>query len=696
MAIMTRMRNNMPVILIGLVIVFIITIVFEWGMDYLGMSRQSDTVGIIEGRKVSYQEFSELVRQQAEQYKQQSNVEPDENLMKQIRDQVWNNLVTQTLLERETANAGITVTNQEIVDWVRGENPPEFLVQQFRDSTGRFRRDAYEQALNDPRNREIWIQVETALRQQRLAEKMQSVVFSSVRVTDGELRDRYYDQYMKANAEYAFFDPDKLIANDAVTVTDDDIRKVYNDNTEEFKQPALRKLKYVFFSDQPSGRDSADIFSEINSILERIKAGSDFLEEQKEYSEASPEPAFFKHGQLTQEKESAIFSAKVGDVVGPVTDYEGAHLFKILEEKKTNDVFVRARHILLNASNPEMEASARKLALELIARVKRGEDFAALAAQYSTEPAASTTGGDLGWFGKGRMVKEFEAAALNGRPGQVLGPVKTQFGIHVIKIEGRDSRELKVATITIPIKASSSTREEAFQRAQDFSYIANRGNFETDAEGAGLQVLETTEFAKNAYIPGLGQVESINKFAFENSLGDISNAYQVTNGYTVVKISEVKKEGVKPFDEVKESLRGRTLRMKKMEKLKSIVQEKYSLAKESGSVAPLAADPNISVQTTGDFTFGGGIPTVGREYAFSGAVKNGEVGTILPPVEGKRGYYIINILSKTPFDSTSFNTLKNMMATQMVTEKRQRVLAQWLAKLKETADIEDNRDLFFR
>lgn len=693
---MSRMRNNMPIILIGLVIVFIITIVFEWGMDYLGMSRQSDTIGIIEGKKISYQEFSELVRQQVEQYKKQSKQEADENLMRQIREQVWNNLVTQSLLDRETKRAGITVTDQEIIDWVRGENPPEFLVQQFRDSTGNFRRDAYTQALNDPRNREIWIQVEGSLRQQRLAEKMQSVVFASVRATDGEVRDRYIEQSMKANVMYAFFDPDKYVADNAVTLTDEDIKKIYNENTDEFKQPAVRKLKYVLFSDQASSRDSADVLNEINSVLSRVKSGIDFMEVQKDYSETSPQPAFFKHGELTQEKETAVFSAKIGDVLGPVSDFEGAHIFKVLEEKKSADTFIKARHILLAAGNPEQETSAKKLAAELIARAKGGEDFAALARQYSTEPAAATSGGELGWFGKGRMVKEFEAAALAGRPGQIIGPVKTQFGIHIIKIEGRDSRELKVASITIPIKASSSTREEAFQRAQDFAYIAKKGNFEKDAESAGLKVLETAEFTKGAFVPGLGQFESLNKFTFNKGLGDISDAYQVNNGYTVAKISDVKKEGVRPFEEVKESLRGRALREKKMAQLKEIVKQKYSSVGENGDLNTLVSDPNVSVQTTGDFTFGGGIPTIGREYAFSGAAKNGEAGKILPPVEGKRGYYLMKIVSKTPFDSVSYRTMKSMLSTQMVTEKRQRVLTQWLEKLKEAANIEDNRDMFFR
>ena len=696
MGIMTRMRNNMPVILIGLVIVFIITIVFEWGMDYLGMSRQSDTVGKIEGKKISYQQFSELVREQSEQYKKQTQKEPDENLLRQIREQVWNNLVTQSLLDRETKRAGITVTDQEIIDWVRGENPPEFLVQQFRDSTGNFHRDAYEQALNDPKNRAVWLQVEAALRQQRLAEKMQSVVFASVRATDGELRDRYIDQNLKANIQYAFFDPDKFVADNAVTVADDDIKKVYNENTDEFKQAATRKLKYVFFSDQASAKDSAEIAVEINSILQRIKSGLDFLEVQKDYVETSPQPSFFKHGELTQEKESAVFSAKIGDVIGPIADYEGEHLFKILEEKKSNDAFVKARHILLSAATPEQEAAAKKLAGELIARAKNGEEFATLARQYSTEPGASSSGGELGWFGKGRMVKEFEAAALAGRPGQILGPVKTQFGIHVIKIEGRDNRELKVATITLPVKASSSTKEEAFQRAQDFAYIAKKGNFETEAEGSGLKVQETSEFTKGTFIPGLGQFDAVNKFAFKNDLGDISDAYQVNNGYAVVKISEVKKEGVRPFEEVKESLRPRTVRQKKLAQLKETVQQKYSSLGENGDLTTLTADANISVGTTGDFSFNGAIPGIGREFAVNGIAKNGPAQKVLPPVEGKRGYYLIKILSRTSFDSSAYSASKNMLSLQLMNEKKQRVLTQWLEKMKETADIEDNRDSFFR
>jgi len=144
MPIMTRMRDSMPIILFGLLIAFLITIIFEWGMDYLGMrGGQSDVIGTINGINISYQDFSNLVKSYADNQKAQSGKEPDENQLTQIREQVWDNLVTQQLVEEEVHRLGITVTDQELVDWVRGENPPEDLRRNFVDSAGQFRRDMY-------------------------------------------------------------------------------------------------------------------------------------------------------------------------------------------------------------------------------------------------------------------------------------------------------------------------------------------------------------------------------------------------------------------------------------------------------------------------------------------------------------------------------------------------------------------------
>ena len=697
MPIMTKMRDNMPAILIALVIMFIVMIVFEWGMDYLGIrSGRHDHVGTIAGKKISYVEFSDLVKRAAENQKKQSGQELDDNTYKQIRDQVWNSLIASTLVEKESERSGITVSDQELVDWVKGENPPDFLVQQFRDSTGTFNRSVYEATINDPKNKEIMIQLESGLRQQRLSEKMQSMILASVRVTPGELERRYEDQNVKLEAQYAFFDPNRFFSDSAVVVTDDDIRKYYNDNQEEFKEKATRKLKYVLFSDQASARDSQEVLVEATNILQQVKAGIDFLELQKSNSEGSSAPAFFKHGELSQEKEKAAFSAKVGEVVGPVKDFDGLHLMKILEAKKGSATFVRARHILLTIAGKD-EAEVMKEAKGLLTRARNGEDFATLARQYSTEPGAATSGGDLGWFGKGRMVPAFDEAAMKGKPGQIIGPVKTQFGIHIIKIEGRDDRELKIADIAFPLKASSQTRDDAFQRAQDFAFVAKDGKFDKEAESLNLPVKETPEFQKGGMIPGLGFNESVVRFAFAKDLGDISDAYQVNGGVAVFKVSEVKKEGVRPFDEVKDGLKPRVLRKKKMGMMKEVVAKIRTGLNDTTDLSPISAsEGRATVQSTGAFGPGAGIPTIGRDNTFLGTAFSLGLRKVSQPVEGVRGYYLIKILSKTPFDSVGFNAQKTILTAQMLQEKKQRIVADWLEKLKEKADIEDLRDEFYR
>lgn len=700
MPVMTKMRDNMPAILIILVLAFLVTIVFEWGMNYLGLKSggRQDYVGIIDGTKISYQQFSDLVKRATDNQKQQTGQDPDDNMQRQIRDQVWNSLVTQVLVENAAKNMGITVTGQEIVDWVRGDNPPSFLVQQFKDSTGHFNREAYESAIADPRNKEIWIQVEQALRQQRLVDKVQSLIMASVRATPGEIRQHFIDQNTKIDAQYALFDPNRYIPDSTVTVTDGDLQKFYNEHQAEFKMKATRKLKYVLFSDRPSARDTQDVVTELNSVLQQINSGADFTELQKEYSEAKPTEAYFKHGQMSQQKEEKVFAAKVGDVIGPYSDYDGFHLTKILDERHGTETFVKARHILLTTSGGKDEAAVMKEARELIARARKGEDFAELAKKYSQEPGAASTGGELGWFGKGRMVKPFEDAAMKGKPGEIVGPVKTQFGIHIIKIEGKDNREVKLADIVMSVKASSQTKDDAFQRANDFAYVAKKdGTFENDAAGFGLPVRETPAFQKEGMIPGIGFNDVITKFAFSNDLNDISDAIEISGGYAVFKISEVKKEGVRPFDEVKESLKPRVVREKKMDMLKEIVVKDRALLGDTTDLTVLQTkDPNVSVQTTGEFSPNGSIPTIGREPAFVGAAMVDPIRKISEPVKGTRGYYLLKVLSRTPFDSTSFNLQKSVLETQVLQEKKQRVVNEWLASLKEKATIEDDRDLFYR
>jgi peptidyl-prolyl cis-trans isomerase D len=709
MPIMTRMRESMPIILFGLLIAFLITIIFEWGMDYLGMrGGGQDVVGSVDGQKITYKDFSELLKALSDQQKAQTGKEPDETQLKQLREQVWQTIVTQHLVEEEINRLGLSVTDQELVDWVRGENPPEDLRRNFVDTTGQFRKDLYEEFLSnpnqfirDPEGREQnygsrWLaDYEKNLRQRRLQEKLQSIILASVRVPEGEVRQRFMDQNLRYDAAYALFDAAVLVPDSAVTVTDADLRSYYEENADQFKVDASRTLKYVYFPEKATASDSSGRQSDIAEAAAKARKGDDFLELVSMYSDRSDSGAFFNPGELSATLESALSSAKVGDIVGPVVDADGYHLLKVLGEKKTDNVYVRASHILIPVSGPD--SNAMKADAQKVAKLAReGKDFGGLAKQYSKDPSEAR-GGDVGWFTKGRMVPAFENAAFKARVGEIVGPVRTQFGLHIIKVTGRDARALKIAQILAKIEPSSQTKNDIFERAKDFAYNARESEFVKEAQQTGLEVKDAQIQEKGGLIPGLGVNESVMRWAFKNKTGSVSEPYTIGNGYAVFMIADAKEAGVRPFDEVKESIRPATLRKLKIDKtmqMASDVRSKLASADSLRKVEQIG--PAVKVQETGSFSLAGSVPGIGRDPNFMGAVSGLQKGEISPPVRGMRGAYLIQLLTKTDFDSSAFASQREMLSSRLLQEKRQRVLSDWLAKMKEKADIVDNREMFFR
>lgn len=711
MPIMTRMRDSMPVILFGLLIAFLITIIFEWGMDYMGLSSGgTDAVGTINGKKISYQEFSEVLRQYSDNQKAQTGVEPDEAQLKQLREQVWQNMITQHLVGEEIARLGITVTDQELRDWVRGDNPPDDLKRNFIDSTGQFRKDLYDQFLDNP-NQFIqdpqgmdaafgskWlIDYEKNLRQRRLQEKLVSLLMASVRVGEGELRQRFADQNLHYDALYALFDATTLVRDEDVTVTDADLKSYYEENLDQYKVEANRKLKYVQFVEKSSASDTAEVRKSIEDAAERARQGMDFVELTYTYAEKADSGTFFKHGELAQDLESQVFSAKVGDVIGPVLANDGFHLMKLLGERKGDKEYVHASHILFSLQG-EADSGAIKATAQSVAReAKAGKDFARLARQYSKDPGSGERGGDLGWFTRGRMVKGFEDVVYRLKPGEVAGPIRTQFGLHIIKLHARDSREMKVSSIVLPITPSSRTKNDLFELSRDFAYRAKDADFVKEAQGNGFEVKDAQVQEKGGFVPGLGVHENITRWAFKSSVGSVSEPFSVPNGYAVLIVIEASDAGVRPLEELKESIRPLALRKKKIEKVKEVAAGIRAKITPSDSLTKVTElNGGVKVQRTGSFTLAGTVPGIGRDMNFIGAISGMNVSEISPPVQSLRGAYLIQLVARAPFDSSAYGLQKETLRTQLLQEKKNRFQSEWLAKLKEDADIEDNRDTFFR
>jgi peptidyl-prolyl cis-trans isomerase D len=711
MPIMTRMRDSMPFILFGLLIAFLITIVFEWGMDYLGIrGGQGDVVGKVNGMKITYKEFTELTKNIADNQKSQSGTEPDETQMGQIREQVWQNFVTQYLIEEEIGRMGIKVGDQELIDWVRGENPPEDLKRNFVDSTGQFRRDVYDQFLanpnqfmrdpqgSDPEFGTKWLSgYEKNLRQRRTQEKLQSLILASVRVTDGEVRQRFVDQNEKFAARYALYDANTLVKDEEVQVTDADLKRYYEENIDQYKREASRKLNYTLFMEKPSASDSASRWKDIQEAAAKARSGVDFLQLVYTYADKPDSGAFFKHGELSGAAETEVFAAPVGSIVGPVVDGDQLRLFKVLEEKKSNQEFVHASQILFSL-DPSTDSNKVKAQVQTVLKEARaGKNFAELAQKYSKDPGSAQRGGDVGWFGKGRMVPEFEKAAFAAKPGQIVGPVRTAYGFHIIKLLGRDARELKVANITVKIAPSSQTKNDLFERAKDFSYNAHETEFSKEAQQMGFEVKQSEILEAGGVIPGVGVNPAISRWAFKSKLGTVSEPFTIPTGYAVFSIAEVRDAGVRPFEEVKESLRPLALREKKVARAKALATTaREKLQQGDGLDKLVQITPGIQIQETGSFTLGGSVPGIGHDQNFLGAVAPLQPGQISPAVQSMRGAYVIQLQSASGFDTTGYTSQRETLRTRLLQEKRTRYMTDWLAKLKDKAEIEDNRDMFFR
>ncbi|MBE0645967.1 MAG: peptidylprolyl isomerase [Bacteroidetes bacterium] len=700
MGMMTKMRDNAHVFIMAFAVVFVAFWVFS-DLDIGSLMQGSmNEIGNIGGKAISYQEFQDVVERVSEQRKDQNKGrELTENDYMQIREQVWNDFVTQAIVEQAIEDFGISVADQEITDWVFSENPPEQLTQYFKDSTGQFNRDAYNQFLQNPgpENQQALVAIESQLRSELLRTKLTNILTSSVIVPESSVRSKFIEQNTDFVSSYVFFDPRVFAAKDTAAPTQDEYETYYDKNKERFKTEDMRKIKFVLFPEIPSKSDTAAIANELSTIKDLAASGTDFLELVENNSEEQYDSArWFTRDQVAADVAKEVFSQPVGSVVGPVPNETGLSVYKVMAEKNTDNVMYHAAHILLRTDGGQDEAAQKAKALTVLAKAKAGEDFAKLAAQYSEEPGAAERGGDLSWFGKGRMVKEFEDAVFGARPGDIKGLVKTQFGFHIIKVFDRSSREVKLAEVRMAITAGSGTKDALYERARDFAYFANENGFEAEAAAQKLQVQETPEFAQQtgSYIPNIGTNPALVKFAFEYGVGQVSEVHRSSNGYVVAMVSEERPAGYRPIEEVKEQIKPQVVYDRQM---KNTLKKAREIAGTGKSLEQIVgANPTLTIANTPPYKIQSGVPNVGADQAFIGKMLGLKVGGVTAPFIGQRGIYVARLDSKSAFDETAYKVKKDEIRQQQLSSVQNEFIQSWIEQKRKEIDIVDNRDKFFR
>ncbi len=723
MGTMERIRKTSPYALALFAVIFIGFMVIS-DIDFSnltnkGQNPQTAVIATINGEDILYKDFNALVQERIEQMRTNSQDENQEIDERQIRSDIWNEMIEKALLKQEAEKAGIFVSVEEIRD-IMIENPPDFLKRTFTDSVGNFNRAVYLDIVTNPDKlsnylassyspeqiqeqisnfRKDLLNVETYLREQKLSESMTFLVSTGESILSPEfVNERFIAENSTISADFLFFDVNS-IRDEEIKISDKDLMDYYNDNKKYYEQKPVRRVKYVHFPLQPSYDDTARALKRISKIEEDLKLAT--TPEQKdsifdvklsEYGGNTSE--YIMSADLDPTKAPILDSLKTMDVIGPISlGPEGVFFFRLDDRRSGQNEMVKASHILVKFNDNKDSAKAE--AVKFLARAKKGEDFAKMATELSEDKGSAEKGGDLGFFGKGRMIKEFEEAAFAAKVGDVVGPVETQFGYHVIKIVDKKSEEVKYSEINLKPTISTSTTNKLFREAYSIQTQANEGT-PFDTLISRLNLVATMSNFVTSKQPILGS-NYITYLAFENSVGTVFEPLELDQyGIVIVQVTDAKQGGVKDFKEVKEQIKNEIMHSRKLDALEKIAKSQYSKIKNAQHLKHATEfDPSIQVRTVDAFKMDENVPGIGIDYGFATEVYRLPTGKISAPVRGTRGYYIIEPYNKSMANARNVAEVYSYK-TQLQRDLRSRAFYAWFTKLKEDAIIEDFRHEFYK
>ncbi|MCH7819871.1 MAG: SurA N-terminal domain-containing protein [Candidatus Marinimicrobia bacterium] len=347
----------------------------------------------------------------------------------------------------------------------------------------------------------------------------------------------------------------------------------------------------------------------------------------------------------------------------------------------------------------EDTAMVMKEALGLKARAESGIGFAELAKAYSDGPSASE-GGNLGYFGRGVMVKTFEDAVFGAKIGDIVAPVLTEFGVHVIYIKNKRTsdkgvEEIEASHILLELRAGPNTLSNSRSIAKLFAYDANEMEFEAAAEENDA-IVQKTDPIKNSDI-NLGNVGPLTEaviFAFTSEEGDVSEVLENESGYYVFRLDVINEASIQQLEEVSPLIK-KTLEFKKRnEKALAYAQELYGKALLSNMSLEyiVELDSKLSIKTSPPFYLNSNIPGLGKSGELAGRLSIMEPGNLTRPILITSKVVIAQLVSKDKFIKPAFKILYQELQQQLLVAQQNTIFSDWIEDLKGNAEIIDLRN----
>ena len=695
MGTMNKMRENTGVVLWILVVSFgVLWVIQDTGVtDTIGAT--TGEIIVVDGDAVSYDEYRRAVDAQVSAYRQQTGEPMTPQRAELEEDRVFDSLVEDKLREHEMDRLGITVTDEEVRNLVLGPNPHPIIKVYFGDGQGGVDQMLLQNFIENPDAEEQWVQLEDYLRQVRRQEKLDQLITATVRVSAKEVEDEYQRRNRSASTTF-FALPYAAVQDSEVELTDRDVQSYYNANREDFRRERTYSVRTASITKNPSAEDTTATLEELAQLKENFANAEDDSLFLNRYGSESPySSAYFTRGDVNEAVAEAVFTdPQPGMVIGPVVAGDRAHLVKVLDVRPAEEQSVRARHILFRGQEGDAEAraEARRKAEETLQRLRGGADFAALARELSEDPGSGRQGGDLGWFGPGRMVEPFEDAAFGAPLGRVVGPVATEYGYHLIEVTERATQEVRLADFALALRATPRTLDAAQEQLEDVQYYTEEtGNFEQEVERRGLtsQTIQIQQDQRS--IPGIGTSRTLMRFLERADEGDVSEVIELDDRFIVAYVEDITPAGYRPLEEVEAVVRAQALREKKLQMQRSRMAQALEANGFDGLGEALGVSPRTAtVQMTSNV-----VPGLGREPIFLGTVFGLEEGATSGVVEGESAVFVVRVDDVTePAPMTEAE--RDQLRDELLQQRRTLVQRQWLASLREKAEVKDMRNQYYQ
>ncbi len=360
---------------------------------------------------------------------------------------------------------------------------------------------------------------------------------------------------------------------------------------------------------------------------------------------------------------------------------------------------------IVSSSNDSLRTKLE--AENLMYRINQGESFSTIANMYTEDPSNNMgedapKGGDLGWFNKGIMISEFDKAAFEAKKGDLIGPVLTNFGYHIININDKKTlddgtEQVNASHILLTVSPGKDTESNLSDTASIFSLDAKESGFTQLADSLGMTVNDASGVQKESiFIQDIGVARDAVRFAFNSELGDISDVVSNDNFFLIFYLDSISEEKTMDFDEVKEELKTDYLVKTKKKNIENIALD---ISKDLNGAMTLADISNKNpefeyiAEDTGNLV--GSFESIGKSNYVSGALLNASVNDILGPFPTLRGQTFIKVLEIGEINQSDFEEKEESLKFSLIIQRQNLIWGNWLQALRDESDIEDYRFDFY-